>query len=65
MEIKCTEIYKPDNIMESLEPWLPKGFTTNKTEFNKMIQNEKHDPIFGTVLAEFKDKKESMCKLPS
>lgn len=46
--------------MESLEPWLPNGFTTNRIEFNKMIENEKHNLIFGTVLAEFKDKKDSM-----
>ncbi|XP_018566781.1 histone acetyltransferase type B catalytic subunit [Anoplophora glabripennis] len=58
MEIKKSEIYKPDNIMHSLEPWLPSEFTANKSEFKKMIENEKHDLIFGRVLAEFKDEKQ-------
>lgn len=59
MVIKSSDIYKPDDIMQSLEPWLPNESTTDETEFKKMLENERHDLIFGTVLAEFKDKKES------
>lgn len=42
----------PDNIMECLEPWL-QDYTTEEKTFMKMLENEKHDQIFGTVLEEF------------
>lgn len=45
----------PDNIMECLEPWL-QDYTTEEKTFTKMLENEKHDQMFGTVLAEFEIK---------
>lgn len=46
-------VYKPDNIMERLNPWLPENFTTNKDEFKGLIKDESHDVIFGKVLHTF------------
>ncbi|XP_057662989.1 histone acetyltransferase type B catalytic subunit [Diorhabda carinulata] len=48
-----SDVYKPDNIMECLNPWLPENFTTNKEEFIKLIKEESHDVIFGKVLHTF------------
>nr|XP_023029651.1 histone acetyltransferase type B catalytic subunit [Leptinotarsa decemlineata]XP_023029652.1 histone acetyltransferase type B catalytic subunit [Leptinotarsa decemlineata] len=50
---------QPDDIMKSLDQYLPENYTTEKNEFLKMIENEIHDTIFGTVLNEFKDTKKN------
>lgn len=42
----------PDNILKCLEPWL-EDYTTEEATFIKMLENEKHDQIFGDVLDEF------------
>lgn len=42
----------PDNIFEQLEPWL-QDFTTEEDVFLKMLDQEKHDQIFGNLLKEF------------
>ncbi|KAG5864298.1 hypothetical protein JTB14_003234 [Gonioctena quinquepunctata] len=50
---------QPDDIMENLNPWLPENYTTEKELFLKMLDDEKHSLIFGTVLNEFKSTQKS------
>ncbi|KAJ8973360.1 hypothetical protein NQ317_001405 [Molorchus minor] len=52
---------KVDDIMQSLDSWLPTGYTTELKQFEEAVKNEKHDVMFGEVLMDFKDKLE--CKL--
>ncbi|KAJ8960557.1 hypothetical protein NQ318_013845 [Aromia moschata] len=59
--LKSTPMPQLDDIMKCLEPWLPEKFTTEKEEFLKMIENERHDNMYGALLSEFKDKQE--CKV--
>lgn len=51
----------PDNIIASLNSWLPENFTEKEEDFKAMIENEKHDTIFGIELSEFEDKEP--CKI--
>lgn len=48
-----TELYKADDIMKSLNPWLPENFTTNKSEFLEELKHEDHTVLFGDVLETF------------
>lgn len=42
----------PDDVMGCLEPWL-QDYTTEEKIFLKMLENEKHDQMFGTILDQF------------
>ncbi|CAG9858719.1 unnamed protein product [Phyllotreta striolata] len=51
-----SSIHKPDDVMESLNPWLPENYCSSEEEFSSMCQKENHELIFGKVIHEFKDK---------
>ncbi|XP_066148873.1 histone acetyltransferase type B catalytic subunit-like [Euwallacea fornicatus] len=45
---------KPDDIVKSLDSWLPSDYTRNYNEFLKWIKNEQHDQMYGKVINSFK-----------
>ncbi|CAH1115617.1 unnamed protein product [Psylliodes chrysocephalus] len=56
-----SDVHKPDDIMESLNPWLPENYVTKEEDFLMLHKTEKHDLIHGKILHEFKDKQK--CQL--
>ncbi|CAH1156120.1 unnamed protein product [Phaedon cochleariae] len=54
---RISSLYKADNIMENMNSWLPENFTTDERKFLELLDKEKHDLVFGSILAEFKDTK--------
>lgn len=54
------DVYKPDDILEIMSPWLPDNFVTNRDEFIDKIKQEEHDKVYGEVLEEFKCTQKSL-----
>ncbi|XP_076257115.1 histone acetyltransferase 1 isoform X2 [Rhynchophorus ferrugineus] len=54
---------KADDIVKSLNPWLPENFTSSYDDFIDMMDSEDHEQIFGEVIKTFKDEKE-MTQFP-
>jgi len=46
---------KADDIIKSLNPWLPTNFTRSQEDFMDWLGDEQHDKMFGEVIATFED----------
>lgn len=46
------KIENSDDIMGNMEPWL-QDYTTEEKTFLEVLENEKHDQLFGNILDEF------------
>lgn len=52
---------KPDDVNKALNPWLPANYTSSPSEFERLVDNEDHEKMFGEVVTSFIDK--VPCKL--
>lgn len=50
---------KADDILKSMDPWMPKDYVLTSKAFSSLIKAEVHDQMYGKVIHTFNDKKPS------
>ncbi|ERL95079.1 histone acetyltransferase type B catalytic subunit [Dendroctonus ponderosae] len=44
---------KPDDVKKALNPWLPANYTNDPSEFERLVDSEDHEKMFGEVISSY------------